>query len=91
MEVVSGKAFEDFLQERLFTPLDMKDTTFWPDAAQLARLAKSYGPNAEKADLVEIPLGQLKTPLDRHEGRFPMPAAGQFLWRTMWRSSAACC
>src|SRR5262249_20987255 len=28
VEVVSGRSFEDFLNERLFQPLGMKDTTF---------------------------------------------------------------
>ena len=34
VEVVSGQAFEQFLEQRLFTPLGMKDTTFYlTDAA----------------------------------------------------------
>ncbi len=48
IEVVSGIPYEEFLQKRLFEPLGMKDTTFWPDAGQLARLAKSYKPNADE-------------------------------------------
>jgi len=42
IEVVSGKSLPDFFQERLLTPLGMKDTSFYPGPAQLARLAKSY-------------------------------------------------
>ena len=42
MEVVSGKAFPEFLQERLFDPLGMKDTSFYPDEARIARIASSY-------------------------------------------------
>jgi len=42
IEVVSGKSLPDFFQERLLTPLGMKDTSFYPNSAQLARLAKSY-------------------------------------------------
>lgn len=77
IEVVSGMAYEDFLDKRLFEPLGMKDTTFWPNDEQLARLAKSYRPNAEKNGLEEITIGQLKYPLgDRH--RQPMPAGGLF-------------
>lgn len=41
-EVVSGKPLPVFLKERIFDPLGMKDTTFYPDAGQQARLAKSY-------------------------------------------------
>ncbi len=30
IEVVSGMPYEDFLDQKLFRPLGMKDTTFWP-------------------------------------------------------------
>ena len=53
IEVVSGMPYEEFMDKRLFDPLGMKDTTFWPDEGQLARLAKSYKPNADKTDLEE--------------------------------------
>lgn len=42
VEVVSGKPFSEFLEERLFGPLELKDTTFYPNDEQLKRLAKSY-------------------------------------------------
>ncbi len=45
VEIVSGMAYEDFLQKRLFDPLGMTETTFWPSDAQIARLANAYGPN----------------------------------------------
>ncbi len=38
IEVVTGQSYEDFMQERLFTPLGMTDTTFWPSEEQLAPL-----------------------------------------------------
>jgi CubicO group peptidase (beta-lactamase class C family) len=78
LEVVSGKKYEDFMQKRLFTPLGMKDTTFWPNAEQVARLAKSYRPNKAKDNLVEFGLGQLISPLTERCNRFPMPAGGLF-------------
>jgi CubicO group peptidase (beta-lactamase class C family) len=77
VEVVSGMRFEKFLDERIFTPLGMSDTTFWPNSAQLKRLAKAYKPNAKKDDLEECPIAQLKYPLDDRE-RQPMPAGGLF-------------
>jgi CubicO group peptidase (beta-lactamase class C family) len=46
VEVVSGMPFETFVQKRLFDPLGMKDTTFYPDTAQIARLATPYAKNA---------------------------------------------
>jgi CubicO group peptidase (beta-lactamase class C family) len=42
VEVVSGKRFEDFLDERIFKTLGMTDTTFYPSAEQVKRLATSY-------------------------------------------------
>jgi CubicO group peptidase (beta-lactamase class C family) len=77
IEVVSGMPYEAFLQARLFDPLGMKDTTFWPSGGQLARLAKSYRPAKDKAGLVETTIDQLTYPLDDH-GRRPMPAGGLF-------------
>jgi CubicO group peptidase (beta-lactamase class C family) len=77
IEVVSGMPYETFLDRRLFEPLGMKDTTFWPSGGQLDRLAKSYRPNADKTDLVETKIGQLQYPLDDRK-RGPMPAGGLF-------------
>ncbi|HSI12025.1 MAG TPA: serine hydrolase domain-containing protein [Chthoniobacter sp.] len=78
VEVVTGKKYEDFLDERLFKPLGMKDTTFWPNAEQIGRIAKSYRGNKDKSDIEETPVGQLLYPLDDHQNRFPMPAGGLF-------------
>lgn len=47
VEVVSGMTFDAFLQKRLFDPLGMKDTTFYPSDAQRARLATAYGKNKD--------------------------------------------
>lgn len=55
VEVVSGMAFPEFLEERLFAPLGMKDTSFYPTEAQIARIANSYkrgaNGNLEKVDI----------------------------------------
>jgi CubicO group peptidase (beta-lactamase class C family) len=77
LEVVSGTAYEDFMQKNLFDPLGMKDTTFWPNAEQLTRLAKSYKPNAAKDGLEETTISQLTYPLSDRR-RQPMPAGGLF-------------
>jgi len=77
IEVVSGMPYEEFLEKRLFKPLGMKDTTFWPTEKQVQRLAKSYKPNADKTGLEETTIGQLTYPLtDRKRG--PSPAGGYF-------------
>lgn len=78
IEVVSAMPYETFMQQRLFDPLGMKDTTFWPNEEQLSRLAKSYRPDEAKTGLVEFPLGQLLQPLNDRSKRFPMPAGGLF-------------
>jgi CubicO group peptidase (beta-lactamase class C family) len=78
LEVVSGMKYEDFMQRRLFDPLGMKDTTFWPTDEQARRIAKSYRPDDAKTNLVEIPIDQLIYPLTDKIHRFPMPAGGLF-------------
>ncbi len=42
VEIVSGKTFESFLQERLFGPLGMSSTTFFPSREQLATWPTVY-------------------------------------------------
>lgn len=78
IEVVSGMAYEDFMEQRLFKPLGMRDTTFWPNAQQSRRLAKSYRPDATKTNLSEFNIVQLKYPLSDRVHRFPIPAGGLF-------------
>jgi CubicO group peptidase (beta-lactamase class C family) len=55
VEVLSGLSFDAFLQQRIFTPLGMKDTTFYPTDAQRARLATAYRKGKETAELQPIP------------------------------------
>lgn len=74
VEVVSGEPLEDFLEKRLFAPMGMNDTTFWPTTDQLKRLAKSY----EGGSLREVPIDQLTYPLSDSAHRFPIPAGGLF-------------
>jgi CubicO group peptidase (beta-lactamase class C family) len=54
IEVVSGLPYADFMQRRLFDPLGMKDTTFWPNAAQAARLTRTARRGEDKQSLEEI-------------------------------------
>jgi CubicO group peptidase (beta-lactamase class C family) len=42
VEVVSGMTFDAFVQKRIFDPLGMKNTTFYPSDEQRARLATAY-------------------------------------------------
>jgi len=52
IEVVSGKSYAEFLKERLFRPLKMANTTFFPTIAQQQRLARIYQPGMEEGSLM---------------------------------------
>jgi len=47
VQVVSGQPFDDFLKERIFTPLGMVDTDFWVPPEKVGRFAALYGPAKE--------------------------------------------
>ena len=55
VEVVSGMSFDAFLQQRLFHPLGMKNTTFYPTDKQRSRLATGYAKNKETGALEPVP------------------------------------
>jgi len=76
VEVVSGESFPDFLQKRLFDPLDMKDTTFYPTKAQIGRLAKSY--KAEDGKLEEAVIFILDGHDPAVHDRYPAANGGLF-------------
>ncbi|HWE95150.1 MAG TPA: serine hydrolase domain-containing protein [Tepidisphaeraceae bacterium] len=78
VEIVSGMPYEDFLQTRFFDPLGMTETTFWPNEAQVARLAVAYGPNKERNGYARGGLGFLTRPLGDRVHRFPEAAGGLF-------------
>jgi CubicO group peptidase (beta-lactamase class C family) len=78
IEVVSGMPYERFMEARLFKPMGMKDTTFWPGPGQVKRLATSYKPDPARTGLEATTVTQLRYPLSNHTGRYPMPAGGLF-------------
>jgi CubicO group peptidase (beta-lactamase class C family) len=55
VEVASGKPLDQFFQERIFAPLDMRDTGFYVPEDKLARFAASYGPVTGGLRLVDDP------------------------------------
>jgi CubicO group peptidase (beta-lactamase class C family) len=75
VEVVSGEGFESFLQRRIFKPLGMKDTTFYPSGSRLKRVAKSYQPGTN--GLSETGIRFIKGPLDSR-ARPAFPSGGLF-------------
>jgi CubicO group peptidase (beta-lactamase class C family) len=77
VETASGQKFADFLAQRIFNPLGMKDTTFWPTARQAKRLAKSYQPKQNGPGLEETQIFFIKGKLQSRD-RTPFPAGGLF-------------
>jgi CubicO group peptidase (beta-lactamase class C family) len=75
IEVVSGRPYEKFLFERIFQPLGMKDTTFYPSEEQLTRLATMYRKEKATGKLVAAPGGTSGPPKG---ARYPIPAGGLF-------------
>ena len=51
--VATGQSLEDFMQTRIFQPLGMSDTTFFPDEEQRSRLATLYT-HDDVGDLVPV-------------------------------------
>src|SRR5262245_16131513 len=77
VEVISGVRYAEYLHERIFKPLDMKDTTFYPTKGQQKRLAKSYQPATRGKGLEETTISFLKGPLESRQ-RTAFPAGGLF-------------
>lgn len=74
IEVVSGKSYEQFLEERIFDPLGMDDTTFHPTSEQAKRIAALYKPGDEEVGIVATQhwLSEVSP------GRSPNPSGGLF-------------
>lgn len=77
IEVVSGLPYEKFLDQRLFKPLGMKDTTFYVRNKQLARLV---APAKRETDgsLVETTIGLLQGKPATSTDRYPAANGGLF-------------
>jgi CubicO group peptidase (beta-lactamase class C family) len=65
VEVVSGMTFDVFVQKRIFDPLGMKDTTFYPTDQQRTRLATAYAKNKGTGTLEPVPPRPEFGPRDR--------------------------
>jgi len=76
VEAASGKRLADFLEERLFKPLAMKDSGFWVPKDKLGRLAEALpvdAPSGKPNKLIDVAMvpandsggaGGVSTPLD---------------------------
>lgn len=70
IEVVTGQAYDAFVQERILAPLDMEDSFFRPSQQQRDRIANIY--RVEDAALT-LQVEEPSSPFD-----YPNPAAGLF-------------
>lgn len=77
VERVSGMPYADFLQKRVFEPLGMANTTFWPAGKQLDKLVIPYKLGKD-GKLEETVIDQLQYPLDDRSKRFAEAAGGLF-------------
>ena len=69
VEVISGRAFDAFLQERIFGPLGMVDTAFWVPPEKLERFSAMYGPEDDgRLKLLDPPAGEYAKPRRFHSG-----------------------
>ena len=73
IEVVSGQSYENFLAARIFAPLGMLDTTFYPTDEQLKRLAGLYEVKDGKLKYIAY---QLLGPTK--DAKHPIPAGGLY-------------
>lgn len=55
VEVISGQPLDEFMAERIFTPLGMPDTHFYLDESYAERLAAQYTPGADEAIVMQDP------------------------------------
>jgi CubicO group peptidase (beta-lactamase class C family) len=73
VEAASGRPFDAFLKERIFNPLGMVDTTFYPTAEQMRRVAVIYGREGGTLHLLAWSKKPPKAGI-----RYPSPAGGLF-------------
>ncbi len=74
IEVASGTPYGDYLQEKIFTPLKMNDTTFAPSQQQKSRVATLYALDKDSGELKPSTswIGNVKT------DPYPNPSAGLY-------------
>lgn len=73
IEVASGTSYDAFLKERLFDPLGMIDTTFFPNTDQMQKMAVTY--DRKEGTLVPVEISRLAP---KPGERYPNPAGGLY-------------
>ena len=75
VEQLAGQPFAEFLQERIFDPLDMVDTAFYVPEEKLSRVAVIYG-DGDDGGLAPVDMGPTRTSMPAG------PSGGGGLWGT---------
>ena len=78
VEAVSGKRLGDFLTERMFAPLKMKDTGFYVPAAHASRLAEAFAKDP-LTGVANVLIDVSKTPANDSGGAGGVGTAGDYL------------
>lgn len=73
IEVVSGQSYETFLEKRIFNPLGMVNTCFYPSPAQAERIAVIYGKKEGQLVAATSPIVGPTA-----GAKYPIPSAGLF-------------
>src|SRR5690606_25911883 len=55
VEIVSGQAFDDYLEQHIFEPLGMVDTAFYVPAGKVDRIARFYQISRDDGALTRVP------------------------------------
>ncbi len=74
VQVIAGKPYEDFLQERIFEPLGMVDTDFYVPLSKMDRLCSLYGHTPDKPGLQRISWQPVRNEPPSH----PSPGGGLY-------------
>jgi CubicO group peptidase (beta-lactamase class C family) len=72
VEIISGKPYEKYLEERIFKPLGMSDTAFYVPPEKMERVATVYGHDSPEKGLQ--PINEIKPQAEPPE--FPSPGGG---------------
>ena len=79
VEVLSGQKYEDFVQRRILTPLEMNDTFYFPPDAKKARIAMIYTPDSAGKLVLARDKAQGGDPAKYRAGaKYPGPELGLF-------------
>ncbi|MEP7336672.1 MAG: serine hydrolase domain-containing protein [Acidobacteriota bacterium] len=71
IEVMSGKSYESFIEERIFKPLAMNDSHFFVPESKRSRIATIYKLEGDR-------LGKADVDLYRAGAKYPAPEAGLY-------------